>query len=85
MFTTIWTAIRRRAQLVLRAVHRRLLAWTRRAPSPPVGSTVGDLPRTKAALVAENAFLRQQLLLLSEDCSAMSHRSGSKSISSALR
>ncbi len=65
MFTTIWASIRRHAQPALRAVHRRLLAWTRPATGPPGGSTVGDLARTKAALVAENAFLRQQLVVLS--------------------
>jgi len=64
MFTTIWTAIRRRAQPALRAVHRHLLAWTKPATGPLLGSTVGDLTRTKAALVAENAFLRQQLVVL---------------------
>ena len=31
---------------------------------PRSGSTVGDLTRMKAALVAENAFLRQQLVVL---------------------
>ena len=32
---------------------------------PRVGSIVGDLTRTKANLIAENAFLRQQLVVLS--------------------
>ena len=63
MFTTIATAIRRRAQATLRAAHRLLLGWTRPATGPFVGA-VGDLTRTKAALVAENAFLRQQLVVL---------------------
>ena len=64
MVTTISTAIRCRAQAVLRAFHRRLLAWTKPATGPSIGSTVGDLARTKAALVAENAFLRHQLVVL---------------------
>ncbi len=64
MFTTIATAIRRRARAALRAVHRRLLAWSRPATGPCSGSTVGDLTRTQDALVAENAFLRQQLVVL---------------------
>ncbi len=64
MFMTIWASIRRHAQPALRAVHRRFLAWTRPTTGPRVGSTVGDLARTKAALVAENAFLRQQLVVL---------------------
>jgi len=64
LFTTIATAIRRRAQATLRAAHRRLLAWTRPTTGPFVGGAVGDLARTKAALIAENAFLRQQLVVL---------------------
>ena len=64
MFATIATAIRRRAQAALSTIHRRLVAWTRPATGPCVGSTVGDLARTKAALIAENAFLRQQLAVL---------------------
>ncbi len=64
MATTISTAIGRCAQAALRAVHRRLLAWTKPATGPCVGSTVGDLTRTKAALLAANAFLRHQLVVL---------------------
>ncbi len=64
MLTTITTAITRRARATLCAVHRRLLAWTRPATGPFVGSTAGDLTRAKAALVAENALLRQQLVIL---------------------
>ncbi len=60
MLMTIWASIRRQAQPALRAVHRRLLAWTRPATGPLIGSAAGDLSRTKAALVVENAFLRQQ-------------------------
>ncbi len=64
MWTTSSTVIRRRAQASLRAVHRRLLAWTRPAAEPLVSGAVGDLTRTKTALIAENAFLRQQLVVL---------------------
>ena len=64
MFTAIWTAIRRRAQPALCAVHRHLLAGTRPVTGPRIGSIAGDLTRTRAALVAENAFLRQQLVVL---------------------
>ena len=58
MFTTIATAIRRRALTTLRTIYCRLLAFTRPATGACVGSAVSDLARTKAALVAENAFLR---------------------------
>ena len=64
MLLTIWASTRRRAQPALRAVQRRFLAWSRPATEPRVGSTVGDLTRTKAGLVAENALLRQQLVVL---------------------
>ncbi len=64
MLTTISTAIRHRVQAAPRAVYRRLLAWTRPATGPFVGGAVGDLTRTKAALVAENAFSRQPLVVL---------------------
>jgi putative transposase len=64
MDTTILTAIRRRAQTALRALHRRLLTWLRPATGSVVGGAVGDLTRTKAALVTENALLRQQLVVL---------------------
>jgi len=61
---TIATAIKRCARAVLHTTHRRLRAWTRPAAGSHVGSTVGDLTRTKAALVAENALLRHQLVVL---------------------
>jgi putative transposase len=56
---TIATAIKRCARAVLHTTHRRLRAWTGPAAGSRVESTVGDLTRTKAALVAENALLRQ--------------------------
>ena len=64
MMMTLVTAIKRRARAALHAVGGRLLAWTRPATGALAGSTIGDLARTKAALVAENAFLRQQLVVL---------------------
>ena len=64
MLRTIATAIKRGARTALHALHWRLLAWTRPATGSRVGSTVGDLTRTRAALVAENALLRHQLGVL---------------------
>jgi hypothetical protein len=64
LFTTIATAISRRARATLRAAHRHLLAWTRPITGPLIGGAVGDPARTKAALIVENAFLRQQLVVL---------------------
>src|SRR5918997_414447 len=47
-----------------RALRRRLAAATRPAAAPLVTGTLTDLARTKPQLVAENALLRQQLLIL---------------------
>src|SRR5205823_3976277 len=38
--------------------------WTKPTTGPLVGGAVSDLARTKAALIGENAFLRQQLVVL---------------------
>src|SRR5215216_274346 len=46
------------------AVRRRLLAATRPAAAPLLTGALADLARTKPELVAENAFLRQQLIIL---------------------
>ncbi len=64
MFTTIRGTLRRRAGASLCAAGQRLLAWLKPATSTPVGGALGDLARTKAELVAENALLRQQLVVL---------------------
>src|SRR5918997_5856532 len=64
MFTTIGRALRRRAAASLCVAGQRLLAWLKPATGTPVGGALGDLVRTKAELVAENAFLRQQLIVL---------------------
>ena len=46
------------------ALRRRLAAATRPAAAPPLSGTLADLARTKPELIAENALLRQQLLVL---------------------
>lgn len=46
------------------ALNRRVVRWTRPATGGLVGGTVMDLPRSKTALVTENALLRQQLIVL---------------------
>jgi hypothetical protein len=46
------------------ALRRRLLAATRPARAPLITGTLADLARSKPALVAENALLRQQLIIL---------------------
>ena len=64
MFATICRALRRRAGASLCAVGQRLLAWLKPATGTPLGGALGDLVRTKAELLAENALLRQQLVVL---------------------
>src|ERR671932_332391 len=48
----------------VQALRRRLLAATRPAAAPLLTGTVADLARTKPELLAENAFLRHQLIIL---------------------
>src|SRR5215218_244163 len=64
MFATICGALRRRATASLSAAGQRLLAWLKPATGTPVGGALGDLTRTRAELLAENALLRQQLVVL---------------------
>jgi len=64
MFATLCGALRRRATASLSAVGQRLLALLKPATGTPVGGALGDLARTKAALLTENALLRQQLVVL---------------------
>ena len=46
------------------ALRRRLAAATRPAAAPLATGTLADLARTKPQLIAENALLRQQLVIL---------------------
>jgi putative transposase len=64
MFSAIAQALHRYARACLRAARQRLMVCLKPATSTPVGGAFGDLARTKAELVAENALLRQQLLVL---------------------
>jgi hypothetical protein len=45
-------------------MQQHLLPWTRPTNRSPVSGTLTDLTRTKAELIAENALLRQQLIIL---------------------
>lgn len=49
---------------LLHTVQRRLLATTKPPTTPRVAGTLRDLVRSKPALIAENALLRQQLIIL---------------------
>ena len=45
-------------------LHRRLLAATKPVTASVIAGTLADLLRTKSELIAENALLRQQLIIL---------------------
>ena len=64
MFARLLSAVRRTARRLTQAVGRRLAAATKPALSPLVGGTLADLVRSKPALIAENALLRQQIIIL---------------------
>ena len=53
-------------RVAARAVRRRLRAATRPAAAPLLTGSLAGLARTKPELLAENAFLRQLLLILGE-------------------
>ena len=52
------------ARAALQALRRRLLAATKPAAPPLLAGALADLLRSKPELVAENALLRQQLIVL---------------------
>jgi putative transposase len=64
----MWTRPLRRllatGRAAAQALHRRLAVATRPAAVPLLTGTAADLARTKPQLLAENAFLRQQLIIL---------------------
>ncbi len=51
-------------QYLVLEVHRRLRAWTRPTSHSLILGVVSDLARSKPELIAENALLRQQLIVL---------------------
>lgn len=63
--TALLIFLNRRFQFSFIEVRRRLLQWTRPTSRSFLTGTLTDLARTKAELIAENALLRQQLIILS--------------------
>jgi putative transposase len=62
---SIVTFIKRMTRMCLQLLHRRFIDWTKPdTTSPLLLGTLTDLARSKSELVAENALLRQQLILL---------------------
>jgi hypothetical protein len=61
---SIVTFIQRLARMCLQSLHHRFVDWTKPSNTVLIVGTLTDLPRSKSQLVAENALLRQQLILL---------------------
>ena len=60
----IFTFITRLTGLCLRSLHNRFVLWTNPDTSSLLLLTLTDLARSKSELVAENALLRQQVIIL---------------------
>ena len=61
---SIVTFFKRLARMCLQSLHHRFVAWTKPPTSSLPLQTLADLSRSKSELVAENALLRQQLIIL---------------------
>jgi hypothetical protein len=61
---TLLTLLTNAGHLRVQSACARILTWTRPAASGQVLGTLADLARSKPELVAENVFLRQQLIVL---------------------
>ncbi len=64
MFTRLRQRLSGASRATARTLRQRLLAATRPAAAPLVTGTLADLIRSKPALIAENALLRQQLIIV---------------------
>jgi putative transposase len=60
----ILTFMKRLTGVCLQSLHHRFVAWTTPDTTSLLLGTLTDLSRSKAQLVAENALLRQQLIIL---------------------
>jgi putative transposase len=64
MLARLLRRVRDTGGAVLSGLRQRMLAATRPATTVPLARALADLQRSRAELVAENALLRQQLLIL---------------------
>src|SRR5215469_10861554 len=60
----ILTFITRLISFCLQSLHHRFVDWTKPSDTALILGTLTDLSRSKSELVAENALLRQQLIIL---------------------
>ena len=56
--------IKRLTRLCLQPLHHRFIDWTKPSDTALILGTLTDFSRSKSELVAENALLRQQLIIL---------------------
>ncbi|MBN1450514.1 MAG: helix-turn-helix domain-containing protein [Anaerolineales bacterium] len=59
-----WNAGKQLVTRGLQQIETRVKEWTRLAPDRQITGVAGDLVRSKPELIAENAFLRQQVIAL---------------------
>ena len=64
MLARLLRRVRDTGRAVLSGLRRRVLAATKPAVAAPLAGALVDLARSKPELLAENALLRQQLLVL---------------------
>ncbi len=64
MLTALVHRVHRFIDVTVQALRQRVSHWTKPAPAALVQGTILDLIRSKPELVAENALLRQQLIVL---------------------
>jgi putative transposase len=62
---SIVTFIKQLIRFCFQSFHHHLADWTKPSNTSLVLGTMTDLSRSKSELVAENALLRQQLIILS--------------------
>src|SRR5213078_592607 len=60
----ILTFITRLTSFCLQSFHHRFVGWTKPSHAALILGTLTDLPKSRSQLMAENALLRQQLIIL---------------------
>jgi len=64
MLNRLWNGLKTLAKHVVTGLAERLKQWTQPLAETPVGGGLLDVSRSKSELLAENALLRQQLIVL---------------------
>jgi hypothetical protein len=62
--STVWHYALYRIQSIAKKAETRIKAWTKPATNSLMGGTAADLVKSRPDLMAENALLRQQLIVL---------------------